>query len=188
MGRVSRAQAASNRAAVVAAASSLFRREGLGGVGIADVMAEAGLTHGGFYGQFDSKEQLAAEAMTHAFGTVADVWSEVGEGDERTRLARLVSFYLVPKPVGRDCPMAALAGDAARHPPGGAVHDAFTTGLRHLIELTAGSAPADEVLAVFAAMVGAAILRRASDDAAMLDAMDAAVVRLAERADAEASR
>ncbi|MFP5514702.1 MAG: TetR family transcriptional regulator, partial [Alphaproteobacteria bacterium] len=60
--RVSKEQAAENRRRVVEVASALFRERGFNGIGVADLMKEAGLTHGGFYGQFASKEDLAAEA------------------------------------------------------------------------------------------------------------------------------
>ena len=61
--RVTREQAAANRERVLDAASTLFRKHGFDGVGVADIMKAAGLTHGGFYGQFASKEDLAAEAF-----------------------------------------------------------------------------------------------------------------------------
>ena len=63
MPKVSQAQAKLNRQRVVEVAAALFRERGLHGVGVADIMASAGLTHGGFYGQFASKEALAVEAF-----------------------------------------------------------------------------------------------------------------------------
>jgi TetR/AcrR family transcriptional repressor of nem operon len=179
MGRVSQEQAAENRAKVVAAAASLIRRKGLGGMGIAELMAEAGLTHGGFYAQFGSKDALAGEACTHAFDTAGRAWEAAGRGDPAGRLHRMTAFYFEPKPPGQDCPMATLAGDVARAPAGGPLRRAFTAGLRRLVTLVAGETPDDRALAVTAAMVGAAVMRRAGDDAALADAMDAAVLRLA---------
>jgi TetR/AcrR family transcriptional repressor of nem operon len=67
MGRVSQAQAQENRRRVVATAARLFRERGVAGVSVADVMGAAGLTHGGFYKQFASKEALVAEAVGQAF-------------------------------------------------------------------------------------------------------------------------
>src|SRR5690349_9427188 len=67
MGRVSQAQAAQNRERIVDTAARLFRERGMAGVSVADVMAEAGLTHGGFYKHFASKDALVAEAVTLAF-------------------------------------------------------------------------------------------------------------------------
>src|SRR5947209_13686710 len=65
--RVTKDKAAENRARVVREAARLFRDRGVDGVGVADVMKQAGLTHGGFYNHFASKESLAAEAITLAF-------------------------------------------------------------------------------------------------------------------------
>jgi TetR/AcrR family transcriptional repressor of nem operon len=67
MGRVSQAQATQNRERIVGTAARLFRERGMTGVSVADVMAEAGLTHGGFYKHFTSKDALVAEAVTLAF-------------------------------------------------------------------------------------------------------------------------
>ncbi|BEL07485.1 hypothetical protein Q0Z83_056760 [Actinoplanes sichuanensis] len=71
MGRVSQAQAAENRERIVATAARLFREHGIAGVSVADVTAEAGLTHGGFYKHFASKDALVAEAVTRAFADQA---------------------------------------------------------------------------------------------------------------------
>jgi TetR/AcrR family transcriptional repressor of nem operon len=179
MGKVSRENAAENRMKVVAAASSLFRRKGLDDVGIDEVMAEAGLTRGGFYGQFGSKDALAGEACAHAFDSVERAWSAVGDGDAAGRLRRLAEFYFAPKQPGRDCPMATLSGDSAHAPAGGPMRRAFTAGLHRLADLVAGEPPDDKALTIVAAMVGAVVLRRASDDAALADAIEAAILRLA---------
>jgi TetR/AcrR family transcriptional repressor of nem operon len=72
MGRVSQAQAAENRERIVATAARLFRERGIAGVSVADVTAEAGLTHGGFYKHFASKDALVAEAVTRAFAEQAE--------------------------------------------------------------------------------------------------------------------
>ena len=60
--RVSKEQAAANRERIVEEAARLFRERGFDGIGVAELMNSAGLTHGGFYGHFDSKDQLMAEA------------------------------------------------------------------------------------------------------------------------------
>jgi TetR/AcrR family transcriptional repressor of nem operon len=187
MSRVSREQAAENRAKVVAAASSLFRRKGLDGASIAELMAEVGLTHGGFSGQFGSKDVLAGEACAHAFDGAERAWTAAGGTDDAGRLGRLAAFYFTPKPAGQDCPMATLAGDAAREPVGGPLRRAFTDGVHRLARATAGDARDDKALAVMAALVGAAVLRRASDDPALADAMEAAVLRLAQATDGAAA-
>src|SRR2546423_15555865 len=62
--KVSREQAAQNRERIVEAAAQLFRERGFEGIGVADLMKEAGLTHGGFYGHFSLKDYLIAEASS----------------------------------------------------------------------------------------------------------------------------
>ena len=69
--KVSREQAAQNRERIVEAAAQLFRERGFDGIGVADLMKEAGLTHGGFYGHFSSKEDLIAEASARALTRLA---------------------------------------------------------------------------------------------------------------------
>src|SRR5262252_8296783 len=73
--RVTREKAAESRARIVATASRLFREKGFDGVGLDAIMKEAGLTHGGFYGHFTSKEDLAAEAVAHALERGAELQS-----------------------------------------------------------------------------------------------------------------
>src|SRR6058998_1573826 len=77
--KVSREQAAQNRERIVETAAQLFRERGFEGIGVADLMQEAGLTHGGFYGHFSSKEDLIAEAAARAFEGSVAVWSNVAE-------------------------------------------------------------------------------------------------------------
>ncbi len=183
MSRVSREQAAENRARVVAVASALFRRQGIENVGIDELMSEAGLTRGGFYGQFGSKDDLAGEACAHAFEGAERIWNGLDASDGAGRLQRLAEFYFAPKPAGGECPMATLGGDAARAPSGGPLRRAFTDGLRRLARVLTGERADDRPLALLAAMVGAAMLRRASEDTDLADAIDAAVLRLAAEAD-----
>ena len=66
--RVTRAQAAANREKILDVAGALFRQRGFDGIGVADIMRRAGSTHGGFYGRFDSKDDLAAEITTRILG------------------------------------------------------------------------------------------------------------------------
>lgn len=179
MSRVSKEQAAENRAKVVAAASKLYRRYGLEGVGIRELMAEVGLTQGGFTGQFGTKDTLAGEACADAFDSAELAWRNLGSADDAGHLERLVEFYLTPKAQGHECPMASLAGDAARATAGGPLRKAFTAGLQRLVKVIAGERSDDRALTVLAAMVGAAVLRRASEDATLSDDIDSAVLRLA---------
>lgn len=176
--RVSKEQAAENRRRVVEVASALFRERGFNGIGVADLMKEAGLTHGGFYGQFASKDDLAAEACARAMEAMAERWSgpaETPPGDEA--LKALLDGYLSPR--HRDhsaagCPIAALGVDVSRQ--GGAVRGAFTQGLRPFIDrlqrLVPGrsaEAKRKAALATLSGMVGALVLSRAVDDPALSD-------------------
>lgn len=170
--RVSREQAEENRRRVVETAGRLFRERGFNGIGVADLMKEAGLTHGGFYGQFASKEELAAEACTDALAVSAARWERLAERPPEEALGRIVGFYL--STAHRDgsakgCPIAALAVDAGRQ--GGPVRRAFTAGLRPFIETLARLLPgrAEEerrrkALATLSGLVGALILARAVED------------------------
>jgi len=180
MSRASREQAAENRAKVVEVASSLFRIKGVNGVGIDELMSAAGFTHGGFYGQFGSKDALAGEACTHAFDVTEQAWAAAGHGDAARRLSRLTSFYFARKAAGQCCPMATLSADAARAPIGGPLRTAFTQGLRRLAKIIEGDQCDDSALIVLAAVVGASVLSRASEDAALADSIERAVMRLSE--------
>ncbi|WP_434623270.1 TetR/AcrR family transcriptional regulator [Azospirillum sp. B2RO_4] len=174
--RVSKEQAAENRRRVVEVASALFRERGFNGIGVADLMKEAGLTHGGFYGQFASKEDLAAEACARAMEVMAERWDDAAEtppGDGA--LAAMLEGYLTPR--HRDhsaagCPIAALGVDVSRQ--GGAVRGAFTRGLRPFIDRLQRLVPGRSAeakrraaLATLSGMVGALILSRAVDDPAL---------------------
>jgi TetR/AcrR family transcriptional repressor of nem operon len=122
--RVSREQAIANREKVVDVASALFRKHGIDGVGVADIMKAAGLTHGGFYGHFDSKEDLAAEACSRAARRSWDVWIN---GASPGGLEAIVRKYLTPEhrnDRGRGCLYAAVGSDIPRQPR--AVRRAFT--------------------------------------------------------------
>src|SRR5258708_28900194 len=173
--KVSRERAAENRARVIEVAGRLFREKGFDGVGVADSMKGAGLTHGGFYGQFASKHDLAAEATARVFGKVG--WQERQTGKADPSFGDVVRGYLSPR--HRDDPgtgslLAALGSDAARHP--GAVRRAFTDGfrlrideLRKLLPGRSQAARREKALATMAGLVGALILSRAVDDPGLSD-------------------
>src|SRR5258707_9367858 len=113
--RVNRDKAAENRERIVDTASRLFREKGFEGVGVDAIMNGAGLTHGGFYGHFRSKDDLAAEAMTRALER------SVEKQRRYTKLNDLVSDYLSGQHCAnraRGCALAALAADIAREGEG----------------------------------------------------------------------
>jgi TetR/AcrR family transcriptional repressor of nem operon len=164
--KVSREQMQANRLRILDAASRLFREKGFDAVSVAEVMKAAGLTHGGFYGHFDSKDDLVAQAIGHIF-TV----QEAGQGGQ-DGLAGYLDAYLSPwhrDRVGEGCPTAALVADIRRQ--AAAARLAMTEGFRSQIDRVAATMPADDpararrqAVGTWAAMVGAVVLARAIDD------------------------
>ena len=176
MGRSSRKQAAGNRARIVEVASGLFRAHGVGAVGIADVMKAAGMTQGGFYRHFASKNSLAAEACTLAFQQAAESWQRVAQDAARSgrdATEALTAFYLAPKSPDLTCPMIAFGPDAVRRPSDDPLHQAHVTGVHVLFSMFAELAAAyaseatdDRLRVLFAGMVGSNLLARAAGDEA----------------------
>ncbi|MFE5191032.1 TetR/AcrR family transcriptional regulator [Streptomyces sp. NPDC056628] len=121
MPRITKEEKARNRQNIVEAAGRMFRAQGIDAVGIADLMKEAGLTHGGFYNHFASKDDLAAEVCNASFATSLGVLAQAvedGEAPAGSPLRRVVDDYLSAE--HRDaqdggCPSASLVIDAGRH-------------------------------------------------------------------------
>jgi TetR/AcrR family transcriptional repressor of nem operon len=170
--RVSREKAAANRDRIVDAAATLFRAKGFGGIGVADIMKAAALTHGGFYGHFASKEDLVAQASRRTMARAAANWEGIAADAFDHPYAALLRHYLTPRhrdDPGRGCPFAALGTDAARS--GKVVRTAFAEGLEPLIAILAeaiagGSRAARrrKAVAAMAGLVGALTLARAVGD------------------------
>ncbi|MET8421316.1 TetR/AcrR family transcriptional regulator [Streptomyces sp. NPDC005134] len=171
MGRVSQAQAQENRKRVVANASRLFREQGTG-VSVADLMKSAGMTQGGFYKQFASKDALVGEATVHAFAQLeARRTAELDEHDGRRDAARqgLMDYYLSTRHrdnAGDGCPAAALAADMARD-AGDAAHDVYIEGVRDFARWLATDD--EDGLARLATLVGALLLARATNGSPLSD-------------------
>jgi len=173
--RVTREQAAANREKVLDVAGTLFRERGFDGIGVADIMKRAGLTHGGFYGQFASKADLAAETTARVLGNPG--WQERLTGKANPSFNEVVHGYLSPRhrdDPGTGCLFAALGSDAARQPR--AVRRALTDGFRVRLDawlklVTGRSATArrEKALVTMATLVGALIIARAIDDSALSD-------------------
>jgi TetR/AcrR family transcriptional repressor of nem operon len=164
--RVSREQVAENRRKILDAAGRLFRERGFESVTVAEVMQAAGLTHGGFYGHFKSKDDLVAQTLAHALGSSAP-----------TDLFAYASAYLSPRhrddPAG-GCAMAALGSEAGRQ--SAEARAAMTEALRRQIERLSETAPGAtkaerrrRAIGSWAAMVGAVILARVSEDPKLSD-------------------
>jgi TetR/AcrR family transcriptional repressor of nem operon len=167
--KVSKNQKAENRTAILQAAGALFREYGFDHVTVAQVMDAAGLTHGGFYGHFASKDDLFAKTLTHVLSA-----STAGEGET---LSGYAAVYLSPE--HRDarstaCPFSALGSEVAR--ASGEARHALTQSMKERVSALSASAPGrtpDErrqaAIAGWSAMVGGLILARISDDPKFAD-------------------
>ena len=166
--KVSREQMAENRRRILDAAGRLFRAKGFDAVSVAEVMKAAGLTHGGFYGHFSSKDDLIAETLAEIL--VADPGKE-------SNFQAFVDAYLSPKHrdnAANGCPTAGLAA-LTRHQAASS-RKAMSVGLRTQIERLSKVSPGTTAakkrraaIANWSAMVGAIILARAVDDRALSD-------------------
>lgn len=165
-----------SRSRILQSAARAVREKGYAGVGVADVMRQAGLTHGGFYAHFASREELLAAAVVYAGEQAAELLQTLarGEAPEPPGLTELVDTYLsslhlsVP---GFGCPMPALAADTARQ--SGPVRHALDLRVDFMSQWLsealkrAGVAPDEcgpKALTAVATMVGAMSLARATAD------------------------
>src|SRR5580692_1347596 len=115
--KVSRIQEAENHERILDVATRLFRERGIDGIGVSDLMKSAGLTHGGFYGHFKSKEDLIAQACGRAVAKMRDNWIKVISQSPADPLEALTKGYLNARHrdnTGRGCPIAALGAEVAR--------------------------------------------------------------------------
>ena len=170
--KVSRKQAAANHERIVDEAAKLFRERGFGGIGVADLMKSVGLTHGGFYGQFASKDELMAEASQRATGALLDQWNAMADGQHADLLAEVARRYLSTShrdAPGAGCLMAALGPDVSRQAK--PVRDAVTQSLGATLDTLARLAPGKsevekrkQAITTFAGMVGAMVLARAVNE------------------------
>ena len=187
--RVSREKAAEHRDRIIDAAGALFRAKGFGGIGVADIMKAADLTHGGFYGHFASKDDLVAQASRRSMARAATNWTKLVEAAPDNPYAALLEHYLSPKhrdDPGKGCAFAALGNDAARS--GKVVRKAFAEGLAPLIDILAQSIPGKstagkstpdkskaarrrKAVAAMAPLVGALTMARAVEGTPLSDEM-----------------
>jgi TetR/AcrR family transcriptional repressor of nem operon len=174
---------ARTRERILDEAASAIRAAGPQGVSVGGVMKKAGLTHGGFYAHFGSKDELVAEAIRQMFGGPYSNFAALTEGKPPAEaLAAYVDFYLSARhrdARDRGCPLPALSGDVARMPASARAR--FGEGAERLRKAIAGLLEAmgrkdAEALAAsaIAEMVGAIALARATDDRVRSDAILAA--------------
>jgi TetR/AcrR family transcriptional repressor of nem operon len=171
---------------IVDAAARGIRRSGYSGTGVADIMKDAGLTHGGFYAHFESREAMLAEAADRAgaesLATLERIASsaEPGKGLEALMRAYLSKEHLEGVEIG--CPMAAVGSEVPRQAP--EVRRAATRRIKESIDLVARQLPDwgkpgahEKALATLSTMVGALVLARAVEDPKLSDAIRAAALK-----------
>ena len=173
----SQSEKKSNHERIVRTAAKRLREQGLEAVAIADVMKEVGLTVGGFYKHFDSRDDLVVEALRAAAGPWERPVQQAGFGGSPLRLAGLIDDYLSDKHrdrPGLGCPIGALAGDVARSNK--RIRVLATEQIRSALELIAGLLPdKDQETArkkaalIYSALVGAIALSRAAADESFSD-------------------
>ncbi|QUS39604.1 TetR/AcrR family transcriptional regulator [Tardiphaga alba] len=166
--RYSKEHKAETHARIVKKASVRLRERGAHGIGVADLMKEAGLTHGGFYAHFDSREALVVEAFNYAMDrAMARRRQQVEDLAPEERLAHLVETYLSPQHrdnAGHGCAMPALGAEIARESP--KTRRAFAAKLDDMIAMMAEQYPGDsaaarkQAIAALATMMGGILMAR----------------------------
>ena len=171
---------------IVSVAARAIRRSGYDGTGVADIMKEAGLTHGAFYAHFPSREAMLAEAASRACaeaaGAVADVVASV---PAEQAVAALLRSYLSREhleQIEAGCPLAALGSETVRQAP--EVRRATTRHVKAMVDLVARQSPDwgqpaahERALLTIAAMVGTLLLARAVDEPALSDSLCEAALK-----------
>jgi len=167
--RYSREHKQETHARIVKKASVRLREKGAHGVGVADLMKEAGLTHGGFYAHFDSREALVIEAFAYAMDRSTERWRKIAEQTPpEQRLATIVDTYLTPAhrdDPGHGCAVPALSAEIARESV--KTRKAFAGKLEQMIDMMADQIPdlprkaaRKQAAAALATMMGTLVLAR----------------------------
>jgi TetR/AcrR family transcriptional repressor of nem operon len=154
---------------IVKRASVRLREKGAHGIGVADLMKDAGLTHGGFYAHFDSREALVIEAFAYAMDRSTERWRKLGEQTPpEKRLAAIVDSYLTTThrdDPGHGCAVPTLGAEIARESP--KTRKAFAAKLEQMVDMIAEQIPAlprkaarKQAEATLATMMGTLVLAR----------------------------
>jgi TetR/AcrR family transcriptional regulator, transcriptional repressor for nem operon len=171
---------------IVSVAAQAIRRSGYDGTGVADIMKEAGLTHGAFYSHFASREAMLAEAAQRACAeSAAAVAQVVASAPPDRTLASMLGAYLSRTHLERvdvGCPLAALGSETSRQAP--EVRRVATRHIKEMIDLVARQSPDwgqpaahERALVTIATMVGALLLARAVDEPGLSDAIREAALK-----------
>lgn len=171
---------------IVSVAARAIRRSGYGGTGVADIMKEAGLTHGAFYAHFDSREAMLAEAAARACAESAAAAAAVvaklpaGEALDAMLAAYLSKAHVAQVEAG--CPLAALGSETARQTP--EVRRVATRHIKEMIDLLARQSPDwgqpgahERAMVTLSTMVGALLLARAVDEPELSDGLRNAALK-----------
>lgn len=167
--RYSREHKLETHARIVKRASVRLREKGAHGVGVADLMKDAGLTHGGFYAHFDSREALVIEAFAYAMDRSNERWRKLAEQTPpEKRMAAIVDSYLTKlhrDDPGHGCAVPALGAEIARESP--KTRKAFAGKLEQMIDTLAAQVPdlprkaaRKQAMATVATMMGTLVLSR----------------------------
>jgi TetR/AcrR family transcriptional repressor of nem operon len=167
--RYSREHKSETHARIVKKASVKLREKGAHGIGVADLMKDAGLTHGGFYAHFKSREALVIEAFTHAMDRSTEHWRKLSEETPpEKRLSRIVNTYLTPihrDDPGHGCAVPALAAEIARESL--KTRRVFSGRMAQMIDMLAAQfhgeppkAARKQAMAALATMMGALVMAR----------------------------
>ena len=171
---------------IVGTAARAIRRSGYGGAGVAEIMKEAGLTHGGFYAHFDSREAMLAEAADRAgadgMALLARVAAESPPGKALETMLRAYLSKEHVEGVETGCAIAALGSEMPRQAP--KVRRAATRRIKEMIDLVARQSPDwgqpgahERALVTVATALGALVLARAVDDPRLSDALREAALQ-----------
>jgi TetR/AcrR family transcriptional regulator, transcriptional repressor for nem operon len=169
---------------IVEAASRAIRRSGYGGTSVPDIMKDAGLTHGGFYAHFDSRDAMLAEAADRAGAESVEKLARVAcTAPPHRALQNMLELYLSKEHVAEIvCPVAALGSEMPRQAP--EVRRAATSRIKEMIDLVARQSPDwgqpgahERALVTVSTMIGALLLSRAVDDQRLSNAVRVAVLK-----------
>lgn len=179
MGRASQQQAEQNHQEILRCASRLFRSCGVDRVSVAQVMSAAGLTTGGFYKHFASREILVRETFALAFAQAGALWRKFSTSTPTPPAAEIARRYLRGQSQDQCCPLLAFAAHAAESRDRDA-QAAYSAGARQLFaQFREQMKPEADAELLFAAMIGAGFLARACGDAEWIEPLKCAVERAA---------
>jgi TetR/AcrR family transcriptional repressor of nem operon len=176
--RYSKEHKLETHARIVKKASVRLREKGAHGIGVADLMKDAGLTHGGFYAHFDSREALVIEAFAYAMDRSTERWRRLAETiPPEKRMAAVVESYLTPlhrDDPGHGCAVTALGAEIARESP--KTRKAFAAKLEQMVDMLAEQLPdvprkaaRKQALATLSTMVGTLVLARIAGSGELSD-------------------